>query len=80
MVDCYVENITEVLHVIEKFHGARNCQLATCQVKLFPDNPKLYLVTEGKSSRLLRKYFFELSDAYPVGFRDCFSITKKITF
>ena len=80
MVDCCVENVNEFVDMIEKFHSVRNCELERCQIKLFFENLKLYLGKERKSSHLLRKFFFELSEAYPTGFRDCVSIAKKVSF
>ena len=58
MVDCCVENIDEFVNVIQKFYSARNFQLDRCQIRLLLENLKLYLGTERKSSRLLRRYFF----------------------
>ena len=74
---CCVENINEFVDVIEKFHSLRNCELERCHIKLSLENLKLYLGKQRKSSRLLRKFFFELCDAYPTGFRDCVFIAKK---
>ena len=55
-------------------------ELERCQIKLFFENLKLYLGKERKSSHLLRKFFFELSEAYATAFRDCVSIAKKVSF
>ena len=76
-VDCCIENITEFVNDIKKFHDAKNCQLSARQVNPFLRGLQNYLDNERKSYRLPRKYYFQLCDAYPTGFRGCVSIARK---
>ena len=56
-VDCCVENINELIHVMEKTHDIRDSQLSRRQVRLFLGNLQRHLDVERKISCLLKNIF-----------------------